>query len=67
MELINELEFNVLKGDKFVVIKVEKPKHLEPGYNFIDGLLVKGYTLISISNIGLGTNIVGFTAYLTKN
>ena len=64
MELINELEFNVLKGDKLVVIKVEKPKHLELGYNFIDGLLVKGYTLISISNIGLG---MGFTAYLTKN
>ena len=66
MEIINDGGLEILKGDNYVVVKVGKPKNLQAGYSFIDGLLGKGYTLISVENVGLGANITGFTAHIVK-
>jgi hypothetical protein len=66
MEIINDGGLEIFKGDNYVVVKVVKPKHLQAGYSFIDGILGKGYTLISVEQIGLGANIIGFTAHLAK-
>ena len=66
MEIINDNGLNIAKGEKFVVLKVEEEKYIQSGYEFIDGLLVKGYTLLSmVPFITLGKHY-GFLAHLTK-
>ena len=63
MEKINGLDFEVLKGERFVVITINDTKHFLAGYDFIDSLLNKGYELTAINSISMGT---GYIAYLKK-
>jgi hypothetical protein len=63
MESINDLGFKVLKGERFVVIEVENNKLADEGYDFIDGLLNKGYDLVTINSINMSS---GYIAYLKK-
>ena len=66
METINDAGFTVLKGAHYVVVIVEEHKYLQASYDFIDGLIGKGYSLISISDKTFGGKTIGFTAHLVK-
>ena len=63
METIKDFGFTILKGKRFVVVEVTDTKHMEAGYDFIDGLIEKGYELCNIQSFGF---YASYVAHLKK-
>ena len=62
MEKINESGLEILKGEKLVVVDNLQTNTLG-FFDFCDGLLKKGYKIITINNYGVGNN--GWKAVLS--
>lgn len=53
MEKMKQKTFTVYKGENIVLIQLGNPSKLEPGLDFIDGLVNKGYRTMGF-NISMG-------------